>query len=109
MPDKDYSDQTARVIDEEIRRIVDAAYDDCNRLIERHWNEVVAVAEALLRYETISADDVDKLMKGERISKPTVAELLSAEADKSANANTPPSKSADDADEDLGGMMPTPA
>ena len=108
VPDKDYSDQTARVIDEEIRRIVDAAYDECNRLIERHWDQVVAVAEALLRYETISADDVDRLMKGERISKPTVAELLASEtADPpSPPSNQPPSE---DTDEDLGGMMPSPA
>ena len=108
MPDKDYSDQTARVIDEEIRRIVDAAYDDCNRLIERHWNEVVAVAEALLRYETISADDVDKLMKGDRISKPTVAELLASET---ADPTNPPSTQPpnEDTDEDLGGMLPSPA
>ena len=77
LPEKEYSDETARVIDEEVRRIVDAAFDDCNRLVERHWDEVTAVAEALLRYETI-ADGVDRLMKGEKI-RPTVAELLAAE------------------------------
>ena len=109
IPDRDYSDDTARVIDEEIRKIVDAAYIDTERIIEENWDKVVAVAEALLKYETLNFDEVDRLMKGDRIDKPTVAELLSAEADKSANANTPPSKSADDADEDLGGMMPTPA
>ena len=106
--DKDYSDQTARIVDEEIRRIVDSAYDECNRLIERHWDEVVAVAESLLRYETISAGDVEKLMKGERISKPTVAELLASEtADPpSPSSSQPPSE---DTDEDLGGMLPSPA
>ena len=82
LPDKDYSDETARVIDEEIRKIVDEAYDECTRLIDTHWDQLVAVAEALLKYETLSSDDVDKLMKGERIEKPTVAELLSAEAAK---------------------------
>ena len=108
VPDKDYSDQTARVIDEEIRRIVDSAYDECNRLIERHWDQVVAVAEALLRYETISADDVEKLMKGERISKPTVAELLASETtDPPSSPSTQPPN--EDTDEDLGGMLPSPA
>ncbi|MEE2971750.1 MAG: ATP-dependent zinc metalloprotease FtsH [Planctomycetota bacterium] len=108
LPEKEYSDQTARIIDEEIRRIVDAAYDDCNRLIERHWDEVVAVAEALLRYETIGADDVARLMKGERISKPTVAELLASESG-GESSNPPAQPPSEDPDEDLGGMMPTPA
>ena len=108
LPEKEYSDQTARVIDEEVRRIVDAAYDDCNRLIDRHWDQVVAVAEALLRYETISADDVERLMKGERISKPTVAELLASESE-GESSNPPAQPPSEDPDEDLGGMMPTPA
>ena len=108
IPEKDHSDQTARVIDEEVRRIVDAAYDDCNRIIEKHWDQVVAVAEALLKYETISANDVDRLMKGESLSKPTVAELLSAEATKSA-PEPPAPPATGDTDEDLGGMMPSPA
>ena len=69
---------------------------------------MVAVAEALLKYETLTFDEVDHLMKGERIDKPTVAELLSAEADKTAES-TPPPSNADDRDEGLGGMMPSPA
>ena len=107
LPEKEYSDETARVIDEEVRRIVDAAFDDCNRLVERHWDDVTAVAEALLRYETISADDVDRLMKGEKISKPTVAELLAAETE-----STPPrpqQPTPEDEDEGLGDVMPSPA
>ena len=106
--DKEYSEDTARVIDEEVRKIVDAAYDDANRIIEKHWDQVIAVAEALLKYETLSCAEVDRLMKGERLDKPTVAELLSAEAAKN-EPKASPSESADDADEDLGGMVPSPA
>ncbi|MAC18742.1 MAG: hypothetical protein CMJ23_03515 [Phycisphaerae bacterium] len=108
LPEKDYSEQTARIIDEEIRKIVDAAYDDCTRLIDTHWEQLVAVAEALLKYETLSSDDVDRLMKGERIEKPTVAELLSAEASKSTlppPSATPTTEPGDD----LPGIMPSPA
>jgi cell division protease FtsH len=106
--DKEYSEDTARVIDEEVRKIVDAAYDDATRIIEKHWDQVIAVAEALLKYETLSCAEVDRLMKGERLDKPTVAELLSAEAAKN-EPKASPSESADDADEDLGGMVPSPA
>ena len=108
LPEKDYSDDTAKVIDEEIRRIVDGAYDDCTRMIEAHWEEIVAVAEALLKYETLSSDDVDRLMKGERLEKPTVAELLSQEASKTAPPPTPP-KPADDPEDDLPDILPSPA
>lgn len=108
LPEKEYSDETARVIDEEIRKIVDAAYEECTRLIATHWEQLVAVAEALLKYETLSSDDVDKLMKGERMEKPTVAELLSAEAAKTT-LPPPSAKPAEDPGSDLPDIMPSPA
>jgi cell division protease FtsH len=108
LPEKDYSDNTAKVIDEEIRRIVDGAYDDCTRMVSTHWDEIVAVAEALLKYETLSCDDVERLMKGERLEKPTVAELLSLEASKTAPPPSP-NESAEGSGDDLPDIMPSPA
>ncbi|MDX2131467.1 MAG: ATP-dependent zinc metalloprotease FtsH [Planctomycetota bacterium] len=72
LPDKDYSPETARLIDEEVRRIVDQAFADAERIIEAHWAQVVAVAEALLKYETLSSDDVEKLMRGETLTRPAL-------------------------------------
>jgi cell division protease FtsH len=105
--ERDYSEETSRIIDEEVKRIVDAAYDGATKLLNQNWDKVVAVAEALLRHETLLADDVDKLTKGQRLSKPTVADLLAAEADKTPPRKvTPPT---DEPGEDLGGIMPSPA
>jgi cell division protease FtsH len=105
--ERDYSEETSRIIDEEVKRIVDTAYDGATKLLNQNWDKVVAVAEALLRHETLLADDVDKLTKGQRLSKPTVADLLAAEADKTPPRKvTPPT---DEPGEDLGGMMPSPA
>ena len=111
VPEKDYSPDTARIIDEEIRKFIDAAYDDAKRLIEEHWDKVVAIAEALLKFETLSRDDIDRVMRGEQLVKPTVAELLAAETAKpAATPTTTPAPDADpDTDEDLGGMVPSPA
>jgi cell division protease FtsH len=107
IPEKEYSPETARVIDEEIRRLIDDAYADANRLINEYWEKVVAVAEALLKYETLQKDEVDKLMRGERLDKPTVADLLLAEAAKTAPRQVKP------APPDVGGeptgLLPTPA
>ncbi len=84
LPEKDYSDETARLIDEEVRRFVDEAYADAKGILEANWDKVVAVAEALLKYETLSADEVRKLMRGEALGKPTVSDLLAAEAKRDA-------------------------
>jgi hypothetical protein len=43
---------------------------------------VVVVAEALLKHETLTGDDVDRLMSGQPLTKPTVAEMLVAAAAK---------------------------
>ena len=77
--EKDYSPETAHLIDEEIRHMAEQAFADTARLIDQHWEQVVAVAEALLKYETLSKDDVDRVMRGEAPAKPTVADLLGAE------------------------------
>ncbi|MFM9996292.1 MAG: ATP-dependent zinc metalloprotease FtsH [Phycisphaerales bacterium] len=84
IPERGYSEETARIIDEEARRIVDEAFQDATRLLNDNWEKVDAVAGALLKYETLSADEVHKLMRGERLDKPTVSELLAAEARKRA-------------------------
>ncbi len=78
MPDKDYSEQTAEMIDQETKRLVDEAYADALRLLEEHWAKVVAVAEALLKYETLSGDDVHRLMRGEALGKPSIADMLAS-------------------------------
>jgi cell division protease FtsH len=80
MADRDYSDGTASQIDDEVKRIASEAYADAKQMLEEHWDKVVAVAEALLVYETLSGDDVDKLMKGEKLSRPTVSEEMKADA-----------------------------
>jgi len=86
--ERDFSDETATLIDEEVRRLVDDAYKDAEKLLIANWEKVESVAEALLRYETLSADEVHRLIRGERLDKPTVGELLAAEAKKRAPGDT---------------------
>ena len=111
MHERDYSEDTARVIDDEIRRFADEAYRDAQGILDEHWEKVVLIAEALLKHETLTAEEVKKLMAGEKLDKPSVSELLAAEARKQRElekpADKPKSKPATD---DLGpGMMPHPA
>ncbi len=110
VPEKDYSPETARVIDEEIRRFIDEAYADSERTIDEHWDQVTAIAEALLKHETLQKDDVDKLMRGERLERPTVAELLAADALKPPKPQiAPPPRPEPDMTGGGSGAMPSPA
>jgi len=110
--DRDYSEETARIIDEEIRHYADEAYHEARTILDANWDQVVAVADALLKHETLTAEEVKKLMAGEKLDKPSVSDLLAAEAakarDEADRASKPKPKPTPD--EDLGpGMLPSPA
>jgi cell division protease FtsH len=113
VPEKDYSDSTAKLIDEEVRRFADEAYRDAERTLESNWDKVAAVAEALLKHETLTADEVSKLMQGQTIDKPTVSDLLAAEAAKSRGNRTSEDGTkqpeTNDGDELGPGVVPNPA
>lgn len=107
LPEKDYSPETARVIDEEVRKLIDAAYIDAKELISANWAKVQAIAEALLKVETLNKDDVDRIMRGEVFEAPSVAQLLQREIPK-PGAPTPASTTGPQ--EDLPpGALPNPA
>ncbi|HWQ28049.1 MAG TPA: ATP-dependent zinc metalloprotease FtsH, partial [Dehalococcoidia bacterium] len=111
LPERAYSEETARLLDEEVRRLVDEAYRDAERLLHDNWDKVEAVAAALLRYETLQADEVHRLMRGESLDKPTVSDLLASEArkrreDAAAGAPRPAPSSAP---EPPPGTLPSPA
>jgi len=106
IPEKDYSDQTAKVIDDEVRELIDMAYADARALIDANWDAVTNVAEALLRYETLQGADIERIMRGDKIGAPTVAELLRTPPSKPAPAAVRDEESGEDP---AGGLIPSPA
>jgi cell division protease FtsH len=64
---KTVSDATAKIIDEEIRRLIDMAEDAARNIITKHRDELNIIGEALLEYETLTGDEVKSLLKGESI------------------------------------------
>lgn len=80
--EKDYSDKTAEQIDEEVKRITEEAYHNARELIHSNKQVVENIANALLKYETLDAEDVQVIMDGGTLDKPTVADLLAAEQKK---------------------------
>ncbi len=77
--EREYSEKTAETIDNEVKRINDEAYHKARELIEANKDKVEHIAKALLKYETLDAEDVKVILAGGELDKPTVADLLAAE------------------------------
>jgi cell division protease FtsH len=83
---REYSEEIAKAIDEEVKKLIDRLYDETRKLIEANRDRVDAMAKALVQYETLDGPDVDRIMKGENLSKPTVSDLLQQEQNRSGSA-----------------------
>jgi cell division protease FtsH len=63
MSTRDYSDETARIIDEEVEQILRHCEQGCSELLTEHRHSLDLVARALLEHETISGDEVRRLVR----------------------------------------------
>ena len=66
---KNISDATAKLIDEEIRKIVDEAEKNCRKILTDNVDELHIVAKGLLEYETLTGEEIKDLIKGVRPSR----------------------------------------
>jgi len=73
------SDETAKIIDEEVRKLIEHGESEARRLITENRDKFVAIAEALLEYETLSGEEIKGLLEG----KPPIRD---------SGDNTPPSR-----------------
>lgn len=67
---KAVSDETARAIDKEVRKIIDECYAMANRLLEENRDKLDLMADALMQYETIDAEQIDTIMQGKPPAPP---------------------------------------
>jgi cell division protease FtsH len=58
------ADDTAKMIDQEVRDIIDECYQTAKRLLEENRDKLDKMAEALLLYETIDKEQIDDIMTG---------------------------------------------
>ena len=66
---RDYSDVTARMIDEEISRIVRDAQRTSEEILRKDIDLLNRLAKELLKYETVTSDDLDKIIKGQKLTR----------------------------------------
>ncbi len=83
---RETSEKTAELIDKEIKKLIDQAYTQARQLIEANKEKMEALAKALLKYETLDAADVEVILSGRELDKPTVSDLLAMEQGKSQTA-----------------------
>lgn len=68
MRNKNYSEETSRAIDEEVRKILNAAHAKATQILESNRDSMERITEALLIYETITGDDVQKILQGASVA-----------------------------------------
>nr|MBA3348268.1 cell division protein FtsH [Actinomycetota bacterium] len=61
----DYSDEIAREIDDEIRRVIEEAHETAHRVLREHMEELHRISAILIERETIDKDQFERLIAGE--------------------------------------------
>ena len=64
---RDFTEETARQIDLEVRRLIDEAYQSAHGILESHKDAMHRIAAALLERETIDAEEVRMLIEGKEL------------------------------------------
>jgi len=105
---KNLSEETAQLIDAEIRTLVDTGYEKATTMIKDHLERLNDLANALLEHETLSGDEIGAILRGEPMPKAPPPEPPSAAAPTGGKRGSVPSTAADDDAEDTGGMEPSP-
>ncbi|RMF88460.1 MAG: ATP-dependent metallopeptidase FtsH/Yme1/Tma family protein [Nitrospirae bacterium] len=69
---RDYSEETARRIDEEVRGIVMRGYERARNLLRENFDALKRLAETLLERETLEGEEIDAILRGEELAPLTV-------------------------------------
>ncbi len=102
---KNVSDATAKLIDEEIRELIEAGEDNARRILNEHMDDLHTLAKGLLEYETLSGDEVQQLLDGGQIDRPDPDGDAAGEG---ARSSVPSSGAAGKKDRPSGGFEPEP-
>ena len=82
---KGYSEVKAAEIDDEIHRIIETAYHQCEKLLSEHMDAMTRVAEYLIRNETMDGETFKKVFNGEEVPDKVVGADLMSELQKDLN------------------------
>jgi cell division protease FtsH len=106
------SDETQKLVDDEIHRIVDEGYKTAEKICKKYTKQLHIIGEGLLEYETLTGDEIKNLLKG----KPPIRDYDDDSGGSKAAASAVPStgkakkaKPKKGGEPDTGGMEPQPS
>jgi cell division protease FtsH len=103
---REYSEETAKAIDEEVKKLIDNLQAETRKILEANRDRVEAIAKALLKYETLDTNDIDRIMRGDNLTRPTVGDMI--EKEQSRRATIQPDPAGDVRPGLGGGPLPAP-
>ena len=86
---KNVSDDTAHAIDEEIRAFIDRNYDRAHEILTKHLEQLHAMSDALMKYETIDKDQIADIMAGKTPRPPADWAGTDLDSDDDGDATAP--------------------
>lgn len=90
---KDYSEETAKQIDAEIKGVVMRNYERAKEIVLKNREKLNALAEALLEYETLTGDQIDQILAGKKLPPiPKTASTLPPDPTAPATVEPEPAK-----------------
>lgn len=63
------SEETARLVDAEIKRLVTDGYEEAKKILQKHKKDWETLAQALMEYETLTGDEIKDILAGKEIDK----------------------------------------
>jgi cell division protease FtsH len=102
------SEATARLIDSEIRRIVDEGYAGAQQVISNNLDRLHDLANALLEHETLTGDEVGAVLRGDPMPKAAPQEPAGAGAAAASGGRRGSVPTTAPPKDDAGGMEPSP-
>ena len=66
---KSHSEETAKLLDQEISRITTECYDKAKKIISENKETISKIAESLLQYETLTGEEVQTIIDGKELAR----------------------------------------
>ena len=73
---KSYSEKTAATIDDEVKLLIDRAYDHCRQILSDNSEKLQAIVEFLLEKESMSGEQFEAIMKGEEAGETSATAMF---------------------------------
>ena len=73
---KGYSEKTAATIDDEVKSLIDRAYDHCRQILSDNADKLHSVVEYLLEKESMTGEQFEAIMKGEEVQDASATALF---------------------------------